>query len=65
MPAKELIPRLRERALHHRIAALEDGLRNIAGIAEQFDADAEFRTIQDIAEYLLADNPAPDDGGLL
>jgi hypothetical protein len=42
-----------DRALVRRIVDLETGLRNIAGIAAQFDADADFRAIQDIAEYLL------------
>ena len=43
-----------ERALVNRIAALEDGLRNIEGMAQQFDADPDFRSIEQIASTLLS-----------
>jgi hypothetical protein len=49
----------KQRALLHRIEELEEGLRNILGMAEQFDADPEFRTIAQIAGYLLDTQPGP------
>jgi hypothetical protein len=48
---------IEQRALLHRVEALEEGLRNIHGMAEQFDADPEFRTIAQIADSLLDARP--------
>ena len=47
------------RALLRRIDELEDGLRNIRGMAQAFDADPDFRSIADIADSLLFEHLVP------
>lgn len=43
-----------ERALEKRVEWLEAALENVAGMAEQFDADADFRSIAQLAREALS-----------